>query len=433
MTAEEKGELLFGPVGFQGRIVRGDLDVPVCFTAAVERTGQLRLDLAAIPFGPVSRRLLAEWQDADSFAEFRLEGGSDEGDRFASETFYITSLSHRPGEILIRRGRCRLAEIVRQLPESGSRRIVQYFLRGFKCVGGHTALSPLGTVGISGSPSIDDPDELTGCLQIISDGLSAHAVPWQSEVEALLRRVLLVVSFASGTFMQSPIVQLYQEREMIIRLQSTVSGAKSFLEPFSSLNLGPIFTRAVETAVEMPQRIDELRLAVEWMLTPATYSEVRLTAAMTALEHIVGSHLSRGDKALMDRAQFRGLAAELQSVARARVSDKRLLEQLLPKLQQLNQRSLRGRIERLLETWEVPMAGLPEGAVPGIVEARNKVLHRGRYYDEDAPEQIDLWTHVVTAREILTRIVLRRVGFVGHYFTYVGGCRQMRFPGCDPV
>jgi hypothetical protein len=46
-----------------------------------------------------------------------------------------------------------------------------------------------------------------------------------------------------------------------------------------------------------------------------------------------------------------------------------------------------------------------------------------------APKDADLWPSIILVRELITRILLKEIGFVGRYCCYVGGLNDRDFPG----
>jgi hypothetical protein len=55
--------------------------------------------------------------------------------------------------------------------------------------------------------------------------------------------------------------------------------------------------------------------------------------------------------------------------------------------------------------------------------ARNAVVHRGHYYDDDtnAAENENLWEHILVTREVVVRFILTALGYKGRYISFLGG------------
>ena len=134
-----------------------------------------------------------------------------------------------------------------------------------------------------------------------------------------------------------------------------------------------------------------------------------------------------------DRERFNASKAAAQRLIAHNEADPDIRDTLVSAIDRANALSLEDRIVRLLSKWDVPLSHLPDRAINGIVRARNAVLHRGSYYDDKPKTTPGLWHHVTVAREVFTRIVLQRIGFVDNYYTYVPEWRQINFPACTPV
>ena len=68
-----------------------------------------------------------------------------------------------------------------------------------------------------------------------------------------------------------------------------------------------------------------------------------------------------------------------------------------------------------------------------IVAARNRIVHRGVYYEPEENNQKELFYHVVLLNEIVTRVLLTLLRFRGHYECYLGGHHRRSFPECRRV
>lgn len=97
------------------------------------------------------------------------------------------------------------------------------------------------------------------------------------------------------------------------------------------------------------------------------------------------------------------------------------------KLAELQRRSLRRRLDILLARWSVPMEGITKAMIRGAFNARNEIIHEGRYYleGETRPE---LWEHYCIIREIVTRMIFSAIGFKGRYISHLGGYHQASYP-----
>src|SRR5207245_1280925 len=90
------------------------------------------------------------------------------------------------------------------------------------------------------------------------------------------------------------------------------------------------------------------------------------------------------------------------------------------KLADLNRRSFRWKLLTLASRWGVPLTGIPKNALRDAIDARNRVIHRGQYYENAEPNDADLWAHVTVIREIVVRFIFTIIGYRGDYYSYVG-------------
>jgi hypothetical protein len=68
--------------------------------------------------------------------------------------------------------------------------------------------------------------------------------------------------------------------------------------------------------------------------------------------------------------------------------------ELNEKLADLNRRSLLRKLELLAARWNVPLDGIDPASLKAAKQARDKVVHRGQYYEDAKETDADLWTHV---------------------------------------
>lgn len=59
-----------------------------------------------------------------------------------------------------------------------------------------------------------------------------------------------------------------------------------------------------------------------------------------------------------------------------------------------------------------------------LIKLRDAIVHTGH-----APKDTDIWLSIILVRELVTRILLKEIGFVGRYCCYVGGLNDRDFPG----
>jgi hypothetical protein len=220
------------------------------------------------------------------------------------------------------------------------------------------------------------------------------------------------------------------------------------------MQLQPVFDAALASHFNPPLDAKGLNYAIEWLTLPVTYSEMRLTNAMTALEHLTAGNLQETDQVFLQDKAFEAFAKRLRRFAAqdlaaafpdADAQQAAALEAMraaLPgKMQDLNRRPLHARVLRLANLWGVPLDGLDSDAIRAAITARNSIVHRGYYYEPErgSPDQVDLWDHLLLMREVAIRFVLTIIGYRGTYLSFRGGQHDVTFPpdeaarsGIDP-
>ena len=165
----------------------------------------------------------------------------------------------------------------------------------------------------------------------------------------------------------------------------------------------------------------------------ATYKEVSLVNAMTALENLVASNLGVNDKLIQPKKEFKILRKILKqrietwSTDEANIADG-IVGELDEKLAELNRRSLLNNLMILTQRWSVPLDGIGESKINAAKKARDFIVHQGHSSNDGKAVNDDLWEHVTVIREIVVRFLLTAIGYRGGYFSYIGGCHDAQFP-----
>ena len=219
---------------------------------------------------------------------------------------------------------------------------------------------------------------------------------------------------------------------MLVRSQTAQGGSE--LRIFHHLDQQPIFDAAVRSFFDPPIAAKNLFFAIEWFAMDATYNEVRLVNAMTALENLIDSNLEEDAALIQNKSAYEKTRKVLRSVIRtclAKWSPHGAIEalaELNEKLADLARRSLLRKLTILAARWQVPLDGIPDASIRAAKQARDRVVHRGQYYQDARTDDPDLWAHVTIVREIVVRFLLAIIGYNGRYSSYVGGCLVAEFP-----
>ncbi|NGO51078.1 hypothetical protein [Allomesorhizobium camelthorni] len=179
-----------------------------------------------------------------------LEGRSEVGHVFRSDSFHIVQFSHgsQPGQELSYQGDCYDAEL--ELPPRAEREprhdtrvwLVRQF-RTFRRIAHET---PLGRVTIGGPRQDREAQEPNGFITLHRPGDGGSA-DWWEESERLLTHVARVLSFASDTYLRPVIEERYHAGVVMVRIARQGRASPPFMAPFHELHLEPIFACACDS------------------------------------------------------------------------------------------------------------------------------------------------------------------------------------------
>ena len=242
------------------------------------------------------------------------------------------------------------------------------------------------------------------------------------------------MSFASAAFLRAPVREYYFTDQVVTEVWSQTAQVELSMPTFHFLDRQEIFDAAVSSFFEPPIVIKRLFFAVEWFTMEATYNEARLVNAMTALETLVDLNLGEDDAYIQSKAEFERSRRALRRVIQTCLAkwspktEQDALSELNEKLADLNRRSLLRKLDILTARWRVPLDGIDRASIQGAKQARDRVVHRGEYYDSAREGDADLWMYFIVVRELVVRVLLTAIGFKGRYLSYVGGYHFAEFP-----
>jgi len=150
---------------------------------------------------------------------------------------------------------------------------------------------------------------------------------------------------------------------------------------------------------------------------------------MTALENTLESAYPEKTNQIAPRAIFK----KFEKAVRALIKQRGFPQALREKLPELNRPYLLEKITKYINDREIVIDDFPKNALKEIIKARNAIVHQGIYFDYVNPTQVDVWEHVMVARELVVRIFLKVLRFEGNYFSLLHEGKQLRFPSCRVV
>lgn len=413
---------ILDPVRFDGSLSTGDHVVPTSFTAGIDDVGGLTLAIDAIRPGRAGTPFAPEGEPLQAQASCSLTGRSKSGWRFASDTLYVTRWRHPPDDSVEIEADCGLATFSKDV-RRGHQDLRAWYFRKIGTFHGIEHQTRLGRLVFTGFA--ERPGQAPSAVLAIHAGGQEHP-GWWDESERFLIHLSRVLSFASDVYALPVYEHSVRHDIMTLRVVRRGPAPSPYMPPFDALFMNQIFARAVETFDECPGTIEELEPAIRWMTAAVAYEETRLINAMSALESILAR--SPMPDLFMEPDAFRDLRRRIRGFLRAEQAPSRMAG----KVDELNRRSFRDKIEDLLTSRGIVTDDLPEGWLSSIITARNVLIHTGVAPDLPAPDA-RLIDHIVWAREIVTRIVLGALRFSGQYQSWLHRSAYLSFPVCRPL
>ena len=431
-----------------------DFRTGIVFVGTMSAAGQearVRFRLKVLPSGALTLRfrrmqltkgnawIMRHWDSKESVvAIYTLEAKSESGAEFRTERLYFRGLSRMSGErgtYMKLVGDCQTATISLAV-ESGGATIIQR-LQGFEGFRSNTTECPLGKVAMAGNTPLPKGGALSGLLHIRPPP-NTDLAAWRPEADALLRHIVHIMSFAGAQSIKVPIEEFWAPDRWTLAYREQNTSSPTRQNVFHPLDLKAIFELAVSSYFTPAIEVKRLYFAIEWFTMTASHTEVRLVAAMTALENLLDANLPEKDGQLVDAKAFKTVTMTVRHTLREElgaVMTPELEQSLSAKLVDVNRRSLDHKLQALLDRWGVPMTGLRPAEITAAIKARNAIVHQGHYYGETPPalQERDLWNHVIIIRELLVRIILTALGFQGRYISFRGGYHMTAFPPQPPA
>lgn len=427
---------------FSGNLQVGSDTVPITFRARIDGAGKVEFDFGEIILTKETNFISEQWDGEGSYPGcFSLSGKAEDGTEFKTEDLHFNSIDKEWSKEAVWRmqpiGGCSRAEFRCKLTVPAPKPTLCMHVKGFQNLRQLRSECRLGTVAMDGQNCIDNPDRISGHITVQSDNEPDDLTAWHAEADQLLEHMRKVMSFALASVLKGPIIEFAAGDELEVVVLSQTRQTSAPFRTFHHLNQQPIFDAAVTYFFNPPFIVKNLFFAIEWFAMEATYNEVNLVNAMTALENLVTSNLGDSDALIQSEKEFEKTRRVLRKVLRqcvgkwsseeAKRADEIVLE-LNERLADLNRRSIFQKLMILAERWSVPLDGIGEDKIKAAKQARDRIVHRGHYYDDGKDGRGELWEHVTVVREIVVRFLLTAIGYRGTYFSYIGGCHDAQFP-----
>ena len=411
----------------------------VFFRAGIDASGRVRLDFDPIPLTNESKFILFGWsRDGDDIAHFCLSGLAESGARFNTDSLHFNTLgesSDASGSRMRPKARCSKAAFSLKLSQPAKSPVLRMRMKGFENFSSHHAECGLGRVAIAGQHSFENADMVTGWIAIEANPPPSDAAEWRVKAERLLEHARNIMTLAASSVLRTPVMEYFESDRLEVTATSETVQHPSDFRVIHFLAQETIFETAIRSFFNPPIKINRLYFAIEWLAMEVSYNEERLANAMTALETLIDSNLEESDVYIQPKKTFEKTTRRaLRKVIRNCLEkwpaedSAEVLKELNEKLAELNRRSFLRKLQILAARWGVPLHDISEDRLNAAKQARDKVVHRGQYYEDWREGDADLWTHAVLVREVATRFLFTVIGYKGRYISYLGGYRDAGFP-----
>lgn len=424
---------------FSGFIQKENEKAEIKFSVRIDKAGEVEFDFGTMDLSKQTSFIFNGSEGDLSY--FSLWGASVDGTEFRTENLLFNNTAFQTNQeantSVLLAGSCTRAEFIRKLAERATEPLLRMHIKGFRNFRQLNAKCPLGTIAMHGPTLIDNFHEISGFIAIQAYSEPHEITAWHTEADNLLEHIRRIMSFATAAALKAPVVEFYAGDivKIIVLSQSRTTSAP--MRIFHHLDQQPIFDAAVNYFFNPPIKVNNLFFAIEWFAMEASYSEVRLVNAMTAIENLVASNLDENDSLIRPKKEFENTRRLLRKVLRQCIakwsySDTNKADEIVSdineKLADLNRRSIIQKIITLSERWSVPLDDIGNDKIKAAKQARDLIVHRGHYSNLGAGDKDALWQHVTVVREIVVRFLLTALGYRGQYFSYMNGCHESTFP-----
>ena len=411
---------------------------PLRWSMTIGRTGAVAASFNPVQVSQATAWLLSSWGAKGKFLpRLSIRGTTPDGITVESDHVYLVShntSSDSTGTTISLEGDVSQVRIIyHALPETSHGIITTYFTIGMRAFRRPSVETALGRVTLSGPTEIDDPDHVNGRVHIEAPTEDRPVNEWLSDCDNLTKRVLDMVSLAEGGLIRWSVRQTATEDTLLtIDCEGTKGAGAAWDGVFHHLHLQPALDLAVSHYTEELCERTGMAIALEWFVHHSHYAELQLIAAMTALEHLVSVFVqNQGTPKVIGSEMFDRLLTQMKALWQTAIEtapeeEKSAVSRVRDKLTHLNEGSFRDKLEAMLTTYKVPLAGLELGRINKAVAARNRVVHRGLYQSKD--ERAHIQDHVSVLRELLKRIFLTFLQYKGQYFSLLNGPEWNSFP-----
>jgi len=430
----------FDRMDFKGTFEADGQELAVTFSVGINSTGEADILIEPSILDRNSFFLLKFHQtQRTAYNETVLRGTSENGETFVSHDVVMYNLLNCISAMGVPTIQpivmCVTGEITtEQIQNPPPTPKYTYLLQGFFSATELIASTPLGKVEMAGTPKTGDSSEISGHITITADEPPRDFLRWGKEIEQFTRHLRSMMSFANGARLMVPIVEIIDNGRYRINVRSQARSIRGSTPPFSPYNLTEIFDCAIKSYFYPRPYAEHLPAAIDWFNMNHDYREGKLIGAMTVLENLVNSNLSRRDLLLRPPAQFKKMKTDLLKVVQTWINEwtpdpqQQAVEfdAIKDKFEDLNRCTLKQKIDLLAKRWGVKLDDIPTDAIGAAKKARDHVVHTGIFTLKENSEA-DLMDHVRLTRELVVRFILTALEFKGKYISYLHGQMEKEF------
>jgi hypothetical protein len=379
VSTSHTDKLVLEETEFAGDIsIKGET-APIRFRVSADSDCRLCLDADAVDSHAYFLAVRSHGAPGTCIERLALTGTSADGKTISSEDVFVREQGDKDDRRWID-FRSRASKVTIPLERRIEKPVMRLWFRSFMSFRNPVVETSLGRFMVSGKAENVAPDDVSGCVTLEAPSVDPGN-DWRDKAVDFLRHMQKGLALAHGGRLQTPRLDFIHDLTSEITFFDGAGFAPEFPVQYH-LNQGP-FIAALARRYEWDSPIPEiLWTALGWMQTDTTFDELRLLTAMIGLEAIIDIELPEQNK---KSAQ---------------------------------------KIHALFDYYRIPKRDFEGNVIRGLVNLRNDIVHKGF-----APNDADLWPSIILVRELITRILLKEIGFVGRYCCYIGGLNDRDFPG----
>jgi hypothetical protein len=427
---------------FVGKLSKNSNETEVSFSVGIGISGEAIITFERFPLDAATIYISDYFHNVGTdFEKFWLRGAALDGTMFECDDILFTSLGNNFFEdcqTICPVAHYSLAKLT--VPcESHNLPVLIWRLKGFQSFAPLSDSTNLGTVEMVGAKDMDGKDEISGFIRITATKIPNDLEFWRESAAKFFDHIRHVMSFSVNVELAFPVTEFVNRDRIEVALYSRSKQRKSVYPPFNWLHLQEIFRCAVRCYFEPVIPVKNLFFAIQWFNMHGLYREANLISAMTVLENLIDSNLTKQDGLLLGDKTFEALRKKLSSVvkeqAKTWTSDEKEQQafvcELNNRFSDLKRRSLIEKLNLLATRWGVRLDDIDGKKISAAKAARDQVVHRGHYVP--SPKAVgNLHDHLLTVRELVVRFILTALQFEGRYYSYVDGQLYREFHKNSP-